>query len=77
MKRSIKVKPNSKKQAIIEEEDGSLTVHLKSPPVDGKANKELVDLLAKKFGVPKSNITIQVGLSGRNKVVNIEGNTKD
>jgi uncharacterized protein (TIGR00251 family) len=72
MKKSVKVKPNSKQQSIIEEEDGSLTVHLKSPPVDGKANKELVELLAKKFAVPKSHITIRVGLSGRNKVVNIE-----
>ena len=72
MKKSVKVKPNSKQQSIIEEEDGSLTVHLKSPPVDGKANKELVELLAKKFGVPKSHITIQVGLSGPNKVVEIE-----
>ncbi len=72
MKKSIKVKPNSKKQAIIEEEDGSLTVHLKSPPIDGKANKELVELLAKKFDVPKSNISIQMGLSSRNKLVNIE-----
>jgi uncharacterized protein (TIGR00251 family) len=72
MKKSVKVKPNSKQQSIIEEEDGSLTVYLKSPPVDGKANKELVELLAKKFGVPKSHIAIQMGLSGRNKVVNIE-----
>ncbi|MFM7887641.1 MAG: DUF167 domain-containing protein [Pseudanabaena sp.] len=72
MKKSIKVKPNSKKQAIIEEDDGSLTVYLQSPPVDGKANQELVVLLAKKFGVPKSNISIQAGLSGRNKLVNIE-----
>ncbi len=72
MKKSVKVKPNSKKQAIIEEEDGSLTVHLKSPPVDGKANQELVELLAKKFAVPKSHITIRLGLSGRNKLVEIQ-----
>ncbi len=72
MKKSIKVKPNSKKQTIIEEEDGSLTVYLKSPPIDGKANTELVELLATKFGVPKSHISIQVGLSSRNKLVNIE-----
>jgi uncharacterized protein (TIGR00251 family) len=47
-------------------------VHLKSPPVDGKANKELIELLAKKFSVTKSQITILIGLSGRNKLVNIE-----
>ncbi|MEI6329406.1 MAG: DUF167 domain-containing protein [Pseudanabaena sp. ELA645] len=67
MKKSVKVKPNSKQQSIIEEEDGSLTVHLKSPPVDGKANKELVELLAEKFGVAKSHIAIQMGLTGRIK----------
>ncbi|MBD2177643.1 DUF167 domain-containing protein [Pseudanabaena sp. FACHB-1998] len=72
MKKSVKVKPNSKKQAIIEESDGSLTVHLKSPPVDGKANKELIELLAKKFDVPKSHITILVGFTGRNKLVNVD-----
>ena len=72
MKKSIKVKPNSKNQAIVKEEDGSLTVHLKSPPVDGKANKELIELLAQEFSVSKSQITILIGLSGRNKLVNIE-----
>jgi hypothetical protein len=40
MKKQVKVKPNSKNQSIEEAEDGSLTVHLKSPPVDGKANEE-------------------------------------
>jgi uncharacterized protein len=37
---AVKVKPNSKQQSIQEQPDGSLTVHLKSPPVDGKANKQ-------------------------------------
>ena len=52
MKKSVKVKPNSKQQSIIEEEDGSLTVHLKSPPVDGKANKEFNE----KFGTYHPNL---------------------
>lgn len=72
MKKAVKVKTNSKKQQIIEEPDGSLTVYLKSAPIDGKANKELVKLLAKKFGVPKSDITIQNGLSSRYKLVEID-----
>ena len=41
MQKSIKVKPNSQQQKIIEEADGSLSISLKSPPVDGKANEEL------------------------------------
>ena len=47
MLKQIKVKPNSKHQSIKEELDGSLTIHLKSPPVDGKANQELIKILAK------------------------------
>jgi uncharacterized protein (TIGR00251 family) len=53
------------------EEDGSLTVQLKSPPVDGKANQELVELLAKELAVPKSCIRIKSGASSRNKRVEV------
>ena len=70
----IKVKPNSKQQIIEEALDGSFTIHLKSSPVDGKANKELIEILAKKFDVSKSQIRIKSGLSSRNKLVEIEMN---
>jgi uncharacterized protein len=68
---SVKVKPNSQHQQITEEPDGSLTVRLKSPPVDGKANAELIKLLADKFRVPKSAIVIKSGVSSRNKRVEV------
>ncbi len=71
MQKKVKVKPNSRVPKIIEEEDGSLTIHLKSPPVDGKANEELIKVLADKFDVPKSYITIKSGLSSRQKIVEI------
>lgn len=72
MKKQVKVKPNSKQQKIEEAADGSLTVHLKSPPVDGKANEELIKLLSAKFNVSKSQITIKLGASSRNKLVEID-----
>jgi hypothetical protein len=72
MQKQVKVKPNSKKQNIEEAADGGLTVHLKSPPVNGKANKELIELLAKKFDVPKSQIRIKSGLSSRTKLIEID-----
>ncbi|MEG4302516.1 DUF167 domain-containing protein [Microcoleus sp. D3_18a_C4] len=68
---TVKVKPSSKQQSIAEQPDGSLTIHLKSPPVDGKANQELIMLLAKKFKVPKSAIGIKSGLSSKNKLVEV------
>lgn len=75
MKKQVKVKPNSKQQNIQEAADGSLIVHLKSPPVDGKANEELIKLLAEKFNVSKSQITIKSGLSSRTKLVEIDNDS--
>ncbi|QSV63081.1 MAG: YggU family protein [Dolichospermum sp. DL01] len=73
MQKRVKVKPNSKQQKIEELADGSLTVYLKSPPVDGKANEELIKLLAKKFDVSKSSIRIKSGTTSRQKVIEIDG----
>ena len=69
---SVNVKPNAKQQRVMQAEDGSLTVHLKSPPIDGKANTELIQLLAKTFGVPKSAIRIKTGAGAKNKLVEID-----
>jgi uncharacterized protein len=72
MQRKVKVKPNSQQQKIEEQTDGSLNLHLKSPPVDGKANEELIKLLAEKFNVPKSHIRIKIGATSRQKLVEID-----
>jgi uncharacterized protein (TIGR00251 family) len=48
-------------------------VKVTSPPVNGKANKALIDLLAKRLGVPKGNIEIVSGKSSRDKSVRIHG----
>ncbi len=71
MKITVKVKPNSKEQNIIRNKDGSLLVRLKSPPVDGKANQELINILAKEFKVKKSQIKIKYGSSSRQKLIEI------
>ena len=70
----IKVKPNSQKQTIAVASDGSLIIGLKSPPVDGKANRELIALLSEKFHVPQSQIEIKSGLSSKHKLVVINCN---
>ncbi|MFP4694851.1 MAG: DUF167 domain-containing protein, partial [Halothece sp.] len=53
---SVKVKPNAKQQKIETGDNGELIVRLQSPPVNGKANAELIKLLAKTYGVKKSQI---------------------
>lgn len=72
----IKVKPNSK-QTKIEAGEGNLwIVHLKSPPVDGKANAELIKLLAKFLKVSKSSIQIKSGHTSRFKQIEINEGLK-
>ena len=70
---TIKVKPNARTGALETLEDGSLLARLKSPPVDGKANAELIALVAERYGVAKSAVTIQSGAGARIKRVRIEG----
>jgi uncharacterized protein (TIGR00251 family) len=72
MLRRIKVKPSSRNPRIEEAPDGSLTVHLKSPPVEGRANDELIARLAAHYGVSKSRVRIKSGAASRNKLVEIE-----
>ncbi|NJL82894.1 MAG: DUF167 domain-containing protein [Chloroflexaceae bacterium] len=67
----VKVKPNAKKQQIEERADGSLEIRLKSAPVDGKANQELIELLAERYQVPKSHIAIKSGRSSPHKRIEI------
>lgn len=45
---------------------------MKAPPVDGKANEEVVELLARRFEVKKSQVTVKSGASGRIKLIQIE-----
>jgi uncharacterized protein len=67
----VKVKPNARSSSL-DERDGVWQARLKSPPVDGRANAELVALIAARFGCPKVAVTIKSGRSGRMKLVRIE-----
>jgi uncharacterized protein (TIGR00251 family) len=68
----IRVKPNARARALEQLPDGQWHARLKSPPVDGKANAELIELIAGHFRCPKSAVTIKSGASGRMKLVRIE-----
>ncbi len=70
MEIKIKVITGAKK-AEITEENGILKVKLKSRPIKGKANEELIKVLAKKYAVSKSQIEIIKGLTSKNKSVKI------
>lgn len=73
----LHIQPKASKSEVVGLHGDRLKVRLKAPPVDGKANEELVRFLSELLGVPKSNIEILSGLTGRQKTVKIIGVTKD
>lgn len=67
----VKVKPRAKTSALERMPDDTWLAHLKSPPVDGKANSELIELVSEEFDCPKSSVVIKSGKSSRLKLVQI------
>ena len=70
----VKVKPNSRASLLEQREDGTWLAQIKSPPVDGKANEELIALVAKHFKWPRSNVWIKSGGATRIKLIQISEN---
>ena len=69
---SIAVKPNAKASQLSQDEAGRWTARLAAPPVDGKANEELIALVARHFGVRRSAVTIKSGAGARLKLIEID-----
>lgn len=72
---NVRVVPKSSKSEIVGEHDGALKIKIKSPPIDGAANAELIKVLAKFFDVPKSAVEILKGQTSKTKQIKIEGIT--
>jgi uncharacterized protein len=68
----IKVKPNSRTSALTQLPDGSWVAQVKAPASEGRANKELIALVAEHFRCAKAAVSIKSGSSGRLKLLRIE-----
>ena len=71
MKITVRVKPNARKNEVMKLDGKTFLVHVSVPPVDGKANEKVVELLAKYFDKPKRAVTILRGSTSRSKLVEI------
>jgi hypothetical protein len=71
----VKVLPRSSRTEIAGRENDVYKVKLTDPPVEGRANKALIAFLAEKLGVPKRDIEIVSGKTGRLKTIRIRGLT--
>lgn len=67
----VKVSPRSFKNEVVKISEGEYKVKLTAPPVDGKANKMLLDILADYFNISRSLITIIGGKTARVKIIEI------
>jgi uncharacterized protein (TIGR00251 family) len=68
----VKVKPNARVSALDEAGDGTFVAQIKSPPIEGRANAELVELVVRRFRCRKAAVSIKSGASSRTKLVRIE-----
>ncbi|OGO36137.1 MAG: YggU family protein [Chloroflexi bacterium RBG_16_57_8] len=69
----VHVHPNASRNQIVGFRDDVLHVKIAAPPVEGKANQELVGFLSGLLGVGKSSVTIERGAIGRRKTVAVSG----
>lgn len=68
----VRVKPNSRESSLAQVSDGTWLALVKSPPIEGRANRELVELVAEHFGCAKRSVSIKSGTSGRLKLVCVD-----
>ncbi len=71
MKFLAQVKPGAKADEVTRA-GNTLSIRIKSPAREGKANKAVVKLLSDYFHVPQSSVIIKSGLGGKNKVIEID-----
>ena len=74
---TVKVHPRAKRSALTGRFGEAYKLDLAAPPVDGKANQECVRFLAELADVPRARVRIVTGLTGRMKVVEVEGMQQD
>ena len=74
MKIFVKVKPSAKKEEIKKISETNFFVAVKESPVKGKANRAVVNALSEYFKISKSQISLSIGATSKNKIFEIHEN---
>lgn len=69
---NVHVQPGASRDEIVGMHGDRVKIRISAPPVDGKANRHLIEFLADSFGVPRAQVTLVRGESARTKTVRIE-----
>jgi uncharacterized protein (TIGR00251 family) len=68
----VRLQPRASRDEVAGRRNGRLLVRVTAPPVDDRANRALLKLIAKEFGVPRSAVRIVSGVRSRDKVLEID-----
>ncbi len=68
---NIRVRTGSQRNEIIKDTENNWRISVSTPPVDGKANSKLIELIAKDLGVAKNRVLIDHGEKSKQKTVKI------
>jgi UPF0235 protein npun_R3528 len=73
MKISVRIKPNSRhREEVVKNDDDTLTVYIKAPAIEGRANAAAIKLLAKHFKVASSKVKLVRGATSKYKIFEID-----
>ena len=68
----VKVFPGSKKEEVIKKSENAFEIRVKEKPVQGRANRRAVELLASYLNIPEDKIKIVKGYKEMNKIFNVD-----
>ena len=74
---AVRVVPRASKAGVAGTRDHAILVRIGAAPVDGAANAELIETLARALDLPRRALTITSGMTARNKRVRVDGLSRD
>lgn len=74
---TVHVQPGAKRSEVVGTHGDALKVRLAAPPIDGRANTALIDLVAQRLGLARSAVDLKSGHSARRKVLHVSGAPAD
>lgn len=74
MKLSLRVQPGAKRSALLARlASGAYKVAVAAPPLEGRANEAVVELVSELLGIKRRQVTVARGTSSRSKLIEVEG----
>lgn len=73
----VRAVPNAKKTQVVGFLGDAVKIKVQAVPEGGRANKELEEFLAKSLSLPRKNVAVRVGETSRDKLIRIEGVSRE